>query len=167
LADHVDALQQVYRRTPSYWQRYNFAGAPAGQAENDLKLAAETPGRTLLGIARPFRTPEMPQGTQIIGMIDLRLHWPGQTVASLGMIMVAEPFQRQGIATQAWGLLKPWLASSAAMHKVRLGVEQFNPAALKFFEHIGFVITGETARIKEGDKFVRLIYMEQQLLSDE
>ena len=49
---HVDALQQVYLATPGYWAMYNLLTAPAGQAESDLRTAAETPGRTLVGIVR-------------------------------------------------------------------------------------------------------------------
>lgn len=68
---------------------------------------------------------------------------------------MAEPYQRQGIASQALGqLLEPWLSTTAQMQKVRLGVERFSPRA--FFEHLGFRLTGEADRIKVGDKLVHL-----------
>lgn len=176
---HIAALQQVYWATPSYWALYNFPAVPAGQAEQDLRTATETPGRTLLGIVRQGdthdRADEMDAGSrdepvsstthpgELVGVLDLRLHWPKAQVVSIGMIMVAEPYQRQGVGTQAWTLVKPWLAQHARMQRARVAVEQFNPTALKFFKSLGFTLTGEANRIKVGDKFVRLLYMEASL----
>jgi hypothetical protein len=56
--------------------------------------------------------------------------------------------------------LAPWLIHEAGMYKARLAVEQFNPGALQFFTHLGFQLTGQTARHRVGDKFVRLLYLE-------
>ena len=97
-------------------------------------------------------------------MIDFRLHWPTPATAYIGMLMVAAPYQRQGVGTQAWSLLKPWLASTAHVTKARLGVEQFNITGLKFWQHQGFALTGESDRIHVGEKFVRLLYLEQELV---
>ncbi len=159
---HTDALQQVYWATPGYWEMYNFLAVPAGQAAYDLRAAATMPGRTLLGIVQPLAadSAEGSAGSELIGLLDFRLHWPDEQIASIGMMMVAEPYQRQGIATQAWTLFRPWLTQQAQMQKARVAVEQFNPTALKFFEHLGFRLTGESNRIKVGEKFVRLLYME-------
>jgi L-amino acid N-acyltransferase YncA len=49
------------------------------------------------------------------------------------------------------------------MQTARLGVEQFNPAALKFFESLGFQLTGDSQRIRSGQRFVRVLYMEKDL----
>ena len=164
---HVAALQQVYWATPGYWAMFNFATVPPGQAEHDLRAVAETPGRTLLGIVRRTDSDgshEAAQaGVELIGVLDFRLHWPAEQVVSIGMVMVAEPYQRQGIGTQAWALVNPWLVEQAGMQRARLAVEQFNPTALKFFESLGFALTGDSNRIKVGDKFVRLLSMELTL----
>ncbi len=170
---HIDALQQVYWATPGYWAMYNFPAVPAGQAEHDLRTAVTMPGRTLLGIVqRPADAEQTIAESMIasqaapgelIGLLDFRLHWPDEQIVSMGMIMVAEPYQRRGIARQAWTLLQPWLTAQAQMQKARVTVEQFNPTALKFFESVGFRLTGEANRIKVGDKFVRLLAMEMSL----
>jgi RimJ/RimL family protein N-acetyltransferase len=162
LEDHVAALQGLYAATPGYWAFYNWPSAPPTQAEHDLRAAAETPGRTLLGMVRRRQTKEPTPSGELIGLVDFRLHWPGQQVVYLGMMMVAERWQRRGIGTQAWQLLTPWLVEQAGMHKARLGVEQFNPGALRFFLQLGFRLTGQTDRYRVGDKFVRLLYMERE-----
>ena len=165
LDHHIAPLQQVYRATPGYWHLYNLPSSPAGQAERDLQAASEDQGRTLMGIVRPIPNPTMSgglsTGAEMIGMVDFRLHWPRQGTAYLGMVMVAEAVQRQGIATAAWDLLHPWLGDAAQITTVRAGIEQFNPAALKFLQSLGFTMTGETDRVKVGIKFVRMIYMEK------
>lgn len=181
---HAEAVQQVYRATPGYWAMYNLSGSPAGQARRDLETAIETPGRHMMGIVRHVdstaSSPDEPAGSEqtppaqageprqepdleLVGIVDFRLYWPAADLAYIGMIMVAEPFQREGIASQAWELLHPWLATTAKVQKARLGIEQFNIPALHFFQSLGFALTGETNRIEVGSKWVRLLYMEQEL----
>lgn len=179
---HVGALQHLYRATPRYWQLYEYANVPAGQAANDMRSAAETPGRYLMGVVQPTHTqgdasastaaqPDSPQPStpqpstpgELIGLVDFRLDWPTAGTAYLGMVMVAERYQRRGFGTVAWQLLRPWLADKAGMSRVRLRVEQFNPGALQFFESLGFQLTGEATRVKVGEQLVRLLDMEQQL----
>jgi RimJ/RimL family protein N-acetyltransferase len=164
-ADHTDALQAVYRASPHYWQMYHLPGSPAGQAERDLEATAETPGRTMMGIA--LRVDESdPAGFEMVGVVDFRMHWPDEDVVYLGMIMVAEAYQRQGIGRAAWRLLAPWLAQSAQMKTARAGVEQFNPGALKFLQSVGFQLTGDTSRVQSGKRWVRLLYMDYDLAQE-
>lgn len=158
---HAAALQQIYRLTPHYWQMYGLSGAPAGQAERDLEAAAETPGRTLIGMAR---LGEM--GPEWVGIVDFRLGWPVAETVYVGRVMVAESFQRQGYATAAWGLLASWLAQEAGMVRARAGVEQFNPGALKFFQSVGFALTGGSNRVSVGSHWVRVLYMEVRLKAE-
>ena len=161
---HGAALQAVYAATPSYWALYNLPGCPPDQAARDLAaVAAEAPGRAMLGILQPADPAQPEIGAELVGVLDFRLHWPADGVAYVGMLMVAEPYQRRGIGRQAWELLRPWLANTAHIAKVRLGVEQFNHTGLKFWESLGFALTGESDRMKVGDKFIRLLYMEVDL----
>jgi RimJ/RimL family protein N-acetyltransferase len=160
---HVDALQQVYRSVPTFWQRYGLIAPPDGQAKRDLSEAETTAGRTMMGIVRRLEDEGLETGFEMIGLVDFRLYWPRQEAAYVGMIMVAEALQRQGVGTQAWQLLADWLSDSTSVEIVRLGVEQNNPGALHFFRVIGFELTGETNRISVGEKWLRLLYMEQSL----
>lgn len=161
---HIDALQAVYAATPGYWQRYRLDAPPADHAAREMANVRETPGRSLLGIVRRIDRNDPDAGAELIGVLDFRLHWPQDGTATIGLLLVAEALQRQGIGAQAWSLLKPWLAAAASIHTVRVGVEQFNVAALKFWEAQGFTLTGESDRVRVGDKFVRLLYMVASLV---
>ncbi len=158
---HTEALQQVYALTPAFWAMYQLPGAPAGQAERDLAAVEAEPGRSALGILRPNQPGDPSAGAQLVGLVDFRRHWPDPGGVYVGMVMVAEPFQRQHLATAAWALLEDWLVGQADISVARLSVEQFNTGALRFFQHIGFELTGEARRTKSGQRLVRLLAMEK------
>lgn len=160
---HAAALQAVYAATPGYWAMYGLGGPPEAQAANDLAAGNSTPGRYLLGILRRIDAADPDAGAELIGLLDFRLDWPELGTAYVGMMMVAEPYQHAGVATQAWSLLSPWLAATAQMRKARTGVEQFNVPALKFWQQMGFHLTGESDRVRSGDAFVRLLYLKREL----
>jgi RimJ/RimL family protein N-acetyltransferase len=145
---------------------YHLASSPAGQAERDLEAAAATPGRTLMGIVRRIDAGDPMAGVEMVGVVDFRMHWPDAEVVYLGMMMVAEPYQRQGIGRAAWRLLAPWLAQSAQMKSARAGIEQFNPNGLRFFQALGFHLTGDSSRVQSGKRWVRLLYMEYDLAQE-
>lgn len=163
---HTDALQAVFTATPGYWRFYQLDAPPADHAAQEFAAVQETPGRSLLGILRRVDRDNPDAGAELIGVLDFRLHWPQDATAYIGLLLVAEPLQRQGIGAQAWSLLKPWLAAAAGIRTVRVGVEQFNIAALKFWEAQGFTLTGESERVRVGEKFVRLLSMVTSLAEE-
>ena len=144
-------------------KREVVAGAPAGQAGRDLAAAEATPGRSMLGITQRLVRDDPQAGLEMVGVVDLRLQWPKEEIAYLGMLMVAESHQRRGIGSRAWQLLRPWLVNQESIQIVRVGVEQFNPGALAFFQQLGFALTGDADRVAVGEKFVRLLYMDRAL----
>lgn len=160
---HVEALQRVYEETPAYWLLHDLPSVVPGQAERDLDEAAKVAGRYMLGIVRRLQRTNPQAGAELVGLLDYRLHWPDENICYLGMIMVAEPYQRTGIGRKAWRLLLGWLKKEAETDIVRLGVEQFNSGALKFFQSLGFQLTGEANRVRSGEKLVRYLSMEYRL----
>lgn len=166
IAHHVDSLQNVYEQTPAYWQMYELLSVSPGQARRDMEEASDIPGRHMMGIVQRLERTNPLAGAQLIGLVDFRLNWPDENQAYLGMIMVAGPYQRQGVGRKAWRLLMNWLRKETDTEVVRLGVEQFNAEALKFFQTIGFQMTGEANRIRSGERFVRLLYMENQIRNE-
>jgi len=166
IENHADALQEVYAQTPGYWHLYNQPSVTPQQAERDLDEAKGTPGRTMLGIAQRIERTNPDAGAMLVGLIDFRLDWPEEKMAYLGMLMVAESLQRQGIGRKSWRMLMQWLLKSTDVTTVRLGVEQFNPSAMQFFQNLNFRLTGEADRMQVGDKFVRLLYMENDITTE-
>lgn len=160
---HVEALQNVYNKTPGYWSMYELPSAAPDQAQRDMDEAGEVPGRYMMGIVQRLERTNPMAGAELIGLVDFRLNWPIDGVTYLGMILVAEPYQRQGIGRKGWRLLLNWLRRETETKTVRLGVEQFNTDALKFFQALGFELTGEANRIRSGERFVRLLYMDYQI----
>lgn len=164
--DHVEAVQEVYARTARFWQMYELAGAPPTQAKEEMKEVANTPDRFMLGIVRRLDRTNPQAGGEMVGLIDFRLHWPEEQMAYIGRIMVAEPYQRRGIGRKAWRLLVNWLRRETKIQTVRVGVEQFNAGGLKFFNEIGFELTGAADRIRSGERFIRILYMENDILNE-
>lgn len=160
---HIALLQAVYDATPDFWKSHQHLSAPQRQAEHDLAAALETPGRTIMGILRRVSAHDPLAGMEMVGMIDMWLHSPVEATVTVGMIMVAQPCQRQGIGRQAWSLAETWLAGAAGMTKAQAAIEQFNMTGLKFFTSLGFNLTGEARRIRMGDQLVRLLTMGKSL----
>ena len=160
-------MQRVYSNTPQFWDLHGLVGAPEGQAERDLREAEGMAGRTLAGIVHRQQADDASSGFEMVGIVDFRVNWPRESTAHLGLLLVAEPFQRQGIGAQTLKLLEPWFANSAGIATIRLGVEQFNPAALLFFQRQGYTLTGETNRVHVGEKKIRLLFMEKTLTNSE
>lgn len=167
LSLHEDALQRVYELSPAYWAMYHLAQVPAGQAGRDLAAIEMEPGRTGLGILMANEPGNPQAGAQLVGLIDFRMNWPDPGSVYIGIVLVAQPFQRRGVGSEAWALLETWLATAAGCREVRLGVEQFNIGALKFFQSLGFALSGEAQRIRSGKRLVRLLAMHKDLIPRE
>ena len=162
-AEHAAPLQAVYDAAPAYWLLFGLDSLPPGQAALDLAAAAADPARTLLGILQRVNPDDPAAGQTMVGALDLRRHFPDEERATLGLLIIAEPFQRQGIGRTAWALLESWLAQQPGLTTARLSVEQFNIPALRFFTALGFTLTGEATRRKVNDTFVRYLDMEKPL----
>lgn len=163
LSLHADALQRVYELSPAYWAMYHLAQVPAGQAARDLAAIEKEPDRTALGILMANESSNPQAGAQLVGLIDFRMNWPAPGTVYIGIVLVAQPLQRRGVGSEAWSLLEKWLAN-AGCREVRVGVEQFNIRALKFFQSIGFALNGDAQRIRSGKRLVRLLSMHKVLI---
>ncbi|MCB0043821.1 MAG: GNAT family N-acetyltransferase [Caldilineaceae bacterium] len=160
---HRNELTRLYRAVPAYRAQQGLSGNPYLLAEQDLRAAEAAADRALLGILRAVDAQNPAAGAELVGIVDFRRHWPQEGVATLGALLVAEQWQRQGIGRQAWGLLEPWLADQADISRVVAGVEQFNPGGLRFLQALGFTLTGEAERVRLGDRLVRRIMMEKAI----
>ncbi len=161
--EHAAPLQAVYNAAPAYWRLFGLDGLPPGQAAADLDAASVNPARSLLGILQRAEVANPAAGQIMVGAIDLRRHYPDESDVTLGLVIVGEPYQRQGVGRAAWTLLESWLAQQPGLTTARLSVEQFNIPALHFFTALGFALTGGATRQKVGDHLVRYMAMEKAL----
>lgn len=64
--------------------------------------------------------------------------------ALIGLLLIAEPFQRRGIGTDAYGAIEDCIRSwGDGCAQVRIGVVRTNERVLPFWSRLGFVPTGE------------------------
>ena len=81
----------------------------------------------------PHRSRQCTGRRRVDGLADFRLYWPEERMAYLGMLMVAS-----ATSARAWptgmAAARPLAGGGRRHQTVRLGVEQFNPETLLFFQ---------------------------------
>jgi RimJ/RimL family protein N-acetyltransferase len=162
-AEHAAPLQAVYVAAPRYWAHFGLDALPPDQATRDLAAAADDPTRSILGILQRVQPDNPSAGQQMIGAVDMRRHYPAEQDVTVGLLIVAEPYQRQGIGRAAWALLEGWLAQQPGLSVAHLAIEQFNLPALHFFTALGYELTGHATRQKVNNTFVRYLAMQKLL----
>lgn len=132
----MDALQRVIEAAPRYL--YRITGHPPGAAEAQSLFTVLPEGKTyddkfVYGVY---------QGDTMVGCADVIRAYPAPGSAWLGLLLIAEPFQRQGVGAAAYGLLEEQIRTWPVA-RIRLGVVRTNDEVLPFWRKQGFVETGE------------------------
>lgn len=130
-------LQQVLEAAPTYAQA--VTGSSAGHADAQSIYTMLPEGKSykdkfVFGVY---------QGESMVGCIDLIRGFPEPRTAHVGLLLIAEPYQAQGIGKAAYRLVESEVRAWSTCHTVRLGVVRTNIAVLPFWEGQGFVQTGE------------------------
>lgn len=165
-ADDVIAVQAVYEATPGYFEMMTGAPAPAYEASREFdNLAANvrlssrrSPGRLWLGLF----VPDAAGLPDLIGLLDLRLDFPEPQTVTLGLLLVIEARQRQGLGSQAYRLIEGWLRQQG-FRVVELHVAGHAFGAQQFWRRLGFEFTGQQQRVALGPKSVRLLALSKSL----
>ena len=98
----------------------------------------------------------------MIGCADLIRGYPDEHTALLGLLLVAEPYQRRGSAhshtdrryIRGWG--PDW-------KRVRIGVVRTNEEVLTFWTKLGFVATGEVKPYRYSNMSSETVVLEKPL----
>lgn len=136
--DEMAALQRVLEAAPAYAER--VTGAPPGRADAQSTYSVLPPGKGyedkfVLGIEHDNR---------MVGCADLIRGYPDDDVALLGLLLIAEPFERRGIGAAAYGPIERCVrAWGPGCTRVRIGVVMTNASVVPFKTKLGFVPTGE------------------------
>ena len=84
------------------------------------------------------------RGATMVGCADLIRDYPDRGTALLGLLLIAEPYQGQGIGRVAYQQLEAFIRSWNTCSRVRIGVVRTNERVLPFWSKLGFVPSGET-----------------------
>lgn len=109
-----------------------FAALPQGKAHGD---------KFLFGIYC---------GDQLIGCADVIRGYPNPTTAILGLLLISEKHQRQGVGRRAYAMIGQLIRDWGTCDTIRGGVIRTNAEVIPFWESLGFEPTGEVAPYHYG-----------------
>jgi RimJ/RimL family protein N-acetyltransferase len=153
--DEMAALQRVLAAAPAYFE--TITGLPPGNAEAQSTFTALPPGKNyddkfVWGLYADER---------MIGCADVIRGYPMREKAIIGLLLLAEPWQRRGLGRAFALLVEQVIGGWPEIETLRLGVVERNAGALAFWRKLGYVETGE---LTHNDAFAgNTIVMEKAL----
>jgi diamine N-acetyltransferase len=153
----VAALQCVLDAAPQYAQLITGALPAASEAADTFSILP--PGKThddkfVFGVYLD---------EQMIGCVDLIRGYPDPSTAFLGLLVVAELFQRRGQGSAAYRQLEQVVRGWGTCERVRLAVVGVNEQGIAFWKSVGFAPTGETKPYRDGCVVSELVLFEKPL----
>jgi GNAT superfamily N-acetyltransferase len=153
-------LQHALEAAPGYSER--VTGGPPGPSEAQSTLSNLPPGKTyedkfVFGIYA---------GGKCVGAIDVIRGYPVAETAMLGLLLVAESIQRQGIGRAAYTLLEERIRAWGSCRNVRIGIAATNIQVMLFWQHLGFRTTGEVKPCRYGSVSSKNIILEREIVGD-
>jgi GNAT superfamily N-acetyltransferase len=131
------ALQCVLEAAPAYYQA--VTGAPPRGALAQSTFTALPPDKTyddkfVWGLYA---------GDAMIGCADVIRGYPTRTKAVIGLLLLAEPWQKRGLGQAFAALVEQAIAAWEDIATLRVGVAASNPGAIAFWRKLGYFETGE------------------------
>jgi GNAT superfamily N-acetyltransferase len=156
-AQQMAELQRVLEAAPDYLER--VGGAPPGAALAQATYTALPRGKSyddkfVFGIDVEGR---------MVGCVDLIRGYPEPTTALIGLLLVAEPFQRRGIGAAAYRAIENFVRSWRVCTRMRIAVLRTNDRVLPFWTALGFVPTGEVKPYRDGSVITEAIVLAKRL----
>lgn len=131
------ALQAVFEAAPRYFE--TVCGGPPGPAEAPSTFTALPPGRSY----DDKRVYGLYAGDAMIGVADVVRGWNAPDKAIIGLLLLAEAWQRRGLGRAFAALVLEAIGEWPEIATVRIAVVTSNPGALAFWRRLGFRETGE------------------------
>ena len=150
--DYVAAVQ-VYRQTPRFIVELNGRSPDSiglEMVEEDAAQAANH-GATFAGLF-------LRESGQMIGVADyVPSGYGGQpNRAWIALLLIAEPYQRQGYGTEAYRLIEETVFADPDVQTLGLGVLVNNGPALGFWRAMGYERVGSTVQDRDERDVVML-----------
>ncbi len=142
------ALQCVLEAAPAYFEC--ITGGPPGGAEAQSTFTALPPGKDygdkfVWGLYA---------GDAMIGCADVIRGYPARDSAVVGLLLLAQDWQRRGLGCAFAALVEEKIASWPEIERFRIGVVPANAGALVFWRKLGYRETGEVKPAAPGAGFV-------------
>ncbi len=153
----IDAVQHVLDGAPGYTLR--VTGRPVRPADAEALFAALPPG--LARSAKHVFAVDL-DGT-MVGVVDLLDGWPDPSTTHLGLLLLDESHQHQGIGSIVWQQLQAMLARKPHVRTVRAAVVQTNIEVLPFWTRCGFTDTGQRKPYTSDDLVSTAIILERPI----
>ena len=155
--EEMRELQRVLEEAPTYAQR--ITGLPPGRADAQSTYSALPEGKSyadkfVFGIFR---------GTEMVGCADLIRGYPRPATAMLGLLLVSERHQQQGIGRLAYGLLEQFVQGWGVCDRIRIGVVRTNKQVIPFWTRRGFAATGELRPYRYASVTSEIVVFEKPL----
>ena len=142
-ATEMAALQCVLEAAPGYFE--TVIGSPPGAAEAQSTFTALPPGKSY---ADKFVW-GLYSAEAMIGCADVIRGYPVREKAVVGLLLLAEPWQRRGLGRAFAALLEQVIADWPEITTLRLGVVGANTRALAFWRGLAYSETGEVKTTSE------------------
>jgi len=150
-------LQRVIEEAPTYAQL--VTGVPPGPADAQSTYTILPEGKSyedkfVFGIYR---------GTEMVGCADVMRGYPDAATAYLGLLLVSERHQRQGIGRRAFEWLEEFVRGWGTCDRIRVAVVRTNEGVMPFWRRLGFEPTGEVNAYRYGSVLSESVIFEKHL----
>jgi RimJ/RimL family protein N-acetyltransferase len=152
------ALQRVLEAAPGYF--HTVTGLPPGHAEAQSTFTALPPGKDY----DDKRVWGLYAGADMIGCADVIRGYPVHDKAIIGLLLLAEKWQRRGFGRAFALLVERVIGLWPEIATLRIGVVEQNAGALAFWRKLGYVETGEV-KAAEGH-MGNVVVLEKPLARD-
>lgn len=140
----MEALQRVLEAAPSYFLR--VTGQPPGLAEAQSTYTRLPPEKTY---ADKFVW-GLYAGEAMIGCADVIRGYPARQKAVIGLLLLAQPWQRRGLGRAFAVLVEEAIGGWPEIECLRLGVATSNFGAHAFWHKLGYRETGDVKAAPPG-----------------
>jgi GNAT superfamily N-acetyltransferase len=132
------ALQKVLNNAPTYVERVTGHPPADTQAQalfNALPAEATTDNKYLYGV--------MVEEMDMVGCVEIIRGWPTFSTAHIGLLLLDETHQGQGLGRSAYQLVEEKVRHWPEIDTLRTSVVRSNTEVLPFWRRMGFAETGE------------------------
>lgn len=152
-------LQRVLEEAPTYAHR--VTGVPPSRADAQSTYTVLPEGKSyddkfVFGIYRQ---------NEMVGCADLIRGYPNPATALLGLFLVSEKYQRQGVGRRAYTLLEDFIRNWGSCDAVRVAVVRINEDVMPFWTALGFEPTGEVKPYRYGSVASETVIFQKRLLN--